>query len=234
MRSPPVRPLRVGARRRRLDIVKDRLSYRSAPLGLIRRAAIERLGLELEEGARNGGDLPFATRLWSAGKIVSALDTPPYIEHADAPTRVTHEAKPVADELAPLTRLLATGALATMKRAECEALVVKLFRRNIKGAVLKREAGLALTAADLVTLGQVSAALLGAAPRLPRILSRADAALLSLLSAPDHRPSAADVAGAYRRADNLRTFGALMVGDPRLIWHREAPLRYVFASASMR
>ena len=250
VRSPPARPLRRG---RGVDAVKDRLSYRSAPLGLVRRASVAHLQLELEEGARNGGDLPFATDLWFGGRIVSALDGPPYIEHADAPVRVTHVAKPVAEELAPVERLVASPSLIGRPRAEREAIAVKLFRRNVKGAVLKRDGGHGLTAPDLVALARVCSDLVACAPRLPRILSRADARLLALLRAQEDPAGAlgtagassapadvaaadvaADVAVAFHATEHLRSAGVLLAADPRMTWHREAPLRYMTASALMR
>lgn len=64
-RTPPARP----RRRHRLDPVRDRLAYRSAPLGLLRRATIERLGLRFPTGLSTGEDLPFTTRLWTAGPV---------------------------------------------------------------------------------------------------------------------------------------------------------------------
>ena len=214
------------------------MSYRSAPLGLVRRSAVDRLHLELEEGARNGGDLPFATELWFGGRITAALHGPPYIEHADAPVRVTHEAKPVADELAPVSRLLGSATLAGRTRSEREAITLKLFRRNVKGAVLKREAGLGLTPPDLAALEVVCAGLVSYAPRLPRILSRADARLLAVLArSAAAREDATDlqgIAAAYRATEHLRSRDVLLAADLRMMCHREAPLRYMIASAAMR
>src|SRR5690606_31540278 len=45
--TPPARPWRRGV----LDPVRDRLSYRSAPLGLVSRAAISRMGLRMDDVA---------------------------------------------------------------------------------------------------------------------------------------------------------------------------------------
>lgn len=243
VRSPPVRPVR---RRRAVDAVKDRLSYRSAPLGLVRRESIDRLRLELEEGARNGGDLPFATALWFGGRITAALGEPPYIEHADAPVRVTHEVKPVAEELAPVVRLLGSPVLATLTRAAHEAIAMKLFRRNVKGAVLKRDAGHGLTPADLTALAEVCDGLVARAPRTPQILSRADARLLGLLRAAlpgagpagdptgEHSVGPLEIAAAFRATERLRSRDVLVAADLTMMWHREAPLRYMIASAVMR
>ncbi|WCI08606.1 hypothetical protein PJ267_21030 [Arthrobacter sp. OVS8] len=50
VRTPPVRVRRQF----KLDPVKDRLSYRTAPLGLLRRSEIQRLGLEFSADLRTG------------------------------------------------------------------------------------------------------------------------------------------------------------------------------------
>src|SRR5690606_15136966 len=115
-----------------------RLSYRSAPLGLMRREAVARLGLELLAGARNGGDLPFVTRLWLRGRVVADHGTAAYIVHDDAPERVTLVAKPVAEELAPVRQLLDSELVHGMTMAQREALTTKILRRNVMDSLRKR------------------------------------------------------------------------------------------------
>ena len=91
--TPPVRP----GRTRRLDGTRDRLSYRSAPLGLVRREAFP--SLRLTEGAPVGGDIAFVLALWFSGRSISYDRTgPAYVIGADAVDRVTFRPKPVAEE----------------------------------------------------------------------------------------------------------------------------------------
>lgn len=64
--TPPTRPWRTTM----LDGVRDRLSYRSAPLGLLDRAALERLGLRFTLGHEVGEDVAFVTRLWFSLSLI--------------------------------------------------------------------------------------------------------------------------------------------------------------------
>lgn len=61
LRNPLTRPWR----RRNLDPVKDRLFYRSAPLGLVRRSVLESLEPRFTVGVPAGGDLAVSSRLWA-------------------------------------------------------------------------------------------------------------------------------------------------------------------------
>src|SRR5699024_2973664 len=90
--TPPTRPLR-GAR---LDGVKDRLCYRSAPLGLVSREVITRLGLRLDEEVAVGDDVGFVTRLWFHTRVVFDRRGPAYVIGEDAADRVTYSPRPVA------------------------------------------------------------------------------------------------------------------------------------------
>ena len=73
-----------------VDPLRDRLAYRTAPLGLIRREALSRLGLRLSQGLRTGEDLEFGLRLWFSGeKIAYPAHAPAYLVGQDADERVT-------------------------------------------------------------------------------------------------------------------------------------------------
>src|SRR5699024_7204242 len=100
--TPPTRPWR----RTGLDGVKDRLCYRSAPLGLVSTAVIARLGLRLDEKVAVGDDVGFVTRLWFQGAVAFDRHGPAYVIGEDAGDRITYSPRPVAQELKFLTRLL--------------------------------------------------------------------------------------------------------------------------------
>ena len=96
---------------RRVDAAKDRLFYRTAPLGLIETAEMRRLGLRMTEGVRVGEDFEFGIRLWSlaaAGSTSSALRP----ATSSASTRASgRRYAPLAleDAFEPITRLLDDG-----------------------------------------------------------------------------------------------------------------------------
>ena len=79
-------PLVRWRRSKRLDPVKDRLFYRTSPLGLLKRSTLEFLGLKFQEGVRSGMDMSYGARLWTSGagsiscgphRVTSSAQTPP-------------------------------------------------------------------------------------------------------------------------------------------------------------
>lgn len=228
VRSPPKRPLHTGI----LDFARDRLSYRSAPLGLLRREAVARLGLELQPGARNGGDLPFVTRLWLRGRVVPAQGLAAYVEHADAPVRVTHVAKPVADELQPVRLLLAGRDVAAMDRPQREALATKLLRRNLIDSVRKRDAGRAFTGEDIAEFREIIGEIDRLAPRARDMLSSDQSRMLEefLAEAPD----LVAIARLDAASQQYRRPGAILPGRLRFLLHRQAQPRFFIATGLIK
>lgn len=228
VRSPPKRVLRVGV----LDFAKDRLSYRSAPLGLIRGDAVARLGLRLMDGARNGGDLPFVTRLWLRGRVVPARGLAAYVEHADAPVRVTHVAKPVAEELWPILTLLDSSDVAGMNSRQREALATKMLRRNLLDAVRKRDGGRDFTADDLISFREILEKVDAVAPRAREMISSAQAAIFEELLSENvdlERVAALDLASI-----DYRSLAALRPARLRHLLHPQGQPRFTLASASIK
>jgi hypothetical protein len=133
--TPRARP----GRSRRLDPVRDRLAYRTAPLGLLRRDVIDRHALRLTPGMRSGGDVAFTVRLWSLPVRVD-LDSraPRYVVGADAVTRVTTAVRPVAQELQAWDHLLREEWFAELDEPWRRAVAVKALRIHILGAARRR------------------------------------------------------------------------------------------------
>lgn len=135
MPNPLVRLGRI----RRVDAAKDRLFYRTAPLGLVERAEIQRLGLRMIEGMRVGEDFEFGIRLWSLGRRVDFLATAPcYVIGIDARERTTHAPMSLEQAFEPITRLLDDGLPAELAPAHRRALAIKLVRISIVGATQTR------------------------------------------------------------------------------------------------
>ena len=81
VRTPPVRPFHQGLR----DAVSDRLYYRSAPLGLMRREFLEAHDLRWDADLTSGGDLRLSTMLWSSGRVVTQTMGPGYASKEKIP-----------------------------------------------------------------------------------------------------------------------------------------------------
>lgn len=226
--TPPTRPWR----RRDLDLVKDRLSYRSAPLGLVARAAVERLGLRMDEKVDVGEDVGFVTRLWAQGSVTFDRTGPPYRIGADAAGRVTHVQRPVEAELAFVRRLLGRRWFQALPLDQRRAVCVKVTRIHLFGVVLNRPDPAWWTPAELGHLADVARKLRDAAPGAQAVLSLADRALLDLVERADGPPERLLALARARRRHG--TPATLLTRDPVQLLAREAPLRMMAASVLVR
>lgn len=226
--TPPARPFRVAA----LEGVRDRLCYRSAPLGLLERQALDALGLRFSRGHEVGEDIAFVTRLWLSGLPI-AFDRrgPAYLVQDDAGDRITAVTRPVVVELAFLVECLGLDWFVALPLRARRAVAVKFLRIHVFGLVLTRTEQF-WTSTEREALADVARALLQAAPGCWRVLSRADRALLRAIE---------DVEGTtdelVRRARARRRHGrptTVLTTDLTRLLAREAPLRLMAASALAR
>ncbi|MTG88431.1 glycosyltransferase [Cellulosimicrobium sp. BIT-GX5] len=222
--TPAARPGRV----RDLDLVEDRLSYRSAPLGLVRRETVDRLGLRMREGLRVGEDVAFATALWAGAKVAFDRRGPAYVIGDDAVERVTYTPRPIAEELAFVLDLVALPWFTALPPAARRAIAVKVVRIHVFGAVFHRQKRELWTSEERRDLSAVVHALDAAAPHYDRVLSLADRKLLDLTRS---RTGTADalIAASVRRRHHGRPATVLTRDLSRLL-AREAPVRFMAAS----
>lgn len=228
VRSPPKRVWKTGP----LSFSKDRLSYRSAPLGLMRREAVSRLQLRLLDGARSGGDLPFVTRLWSLGRVVPAQGLGAYIEHADAPVRVTWEPKPVAQELSAMRDLLGSAFVKSMSRRDKDALGTKLIRRNLMDTIRIRDGGRGLSPDDVVAVREVIARIRSLAPRSTDFISVVQRQVIDELHRSE--PNLDHVHALNERMIVPRAWDAVLPARFRYLGFAQAQPRYALASALIK
>ena len=226
VRTPPVRPFRGGDR----DALKDRLFYRTAPLGLIRREAVERLGLMLTEGLASGEDQEFSARLWVEGRgIRYAARAPRYIVGADAEARVSMTYRPMHQDLAFVDGLLDDPWFAGLPGRTRSALAVKIARVHLFSAMLVRIDGGVWNGDDHAYLAELVERMRERAPGFERSLSIADR---RVLDAVVDRDAAVERIASLSRA--RRRFGrpsTLLTRHPATLLSVEAPLRFIAASA---
>lgn len=195
---PATRPGRV----RKLDVVKDRLLYRTGPLWLVRTRLIHDHGIRMSAGLRTGEDLAFSTHMFLAAKRISQLPagSPRYIEGDDAVTRVTREPFPFATLLLPVERLVAEPWVAPLPARHRHALAVRVVRKNLLPALaLHREQ---LTVNDVAAARSALQAWLRLAPNLTVPLSRVEeAACVALLACAVPAAEAAEAAPAAKAAE---------------------------------
>lgn len=227
-RTVPTPPTRPG-HTRRLDGVRDRLSYRSAPLGLVERAALDRLGLRFTPGLEVGEDVEVVTRLWFSGAPV-AFDRrgPAYLVGADAGDRTTYVSRPVAVELEFLRRIVSApwfGACSARQRA---AAAVKFLRIHVFGLLGNRQADF-WDSAQRSALAVAARDVLSVAPGCEAVLSRADRAVLDAVLDLSVPTAVLLARGRARRRHGRPS--TLVPRDLRMVLAREAPLRLMVASA---
>lgn len=227
--TPRVRPRRTT----RLDPVKDRMAYRTAPLGLMRREVLTDLGLRLDEGMKVGGDIAFTVRFWDlAERIDIAWSAPAYVVGVDAATRVTTTVRPLAVSLAPYTSLLGRPWFSRLPAAYRRAVAIKVLRIHVLDNVARRSTEDLWADGEADYLRDVVGALVSVAPRVLQPFSTADRLVLDACLDPASSPrSLVEAAQARARAGRLarllppRALGAL---------DRESTLRYYAADRFWR
>lgn len=226
--TPPIRPFPHRLR----SAVRDRLYYRSAPLGLMRRQFLMDHDLSLRSGLHNGGDLALSAGLWTRGRVSVQTRGPAYVIGADATDRVTMTLAPLSQELAHSSGVWNPDFLSAFTPAEVTALATKYLRIHFFGVAYYRATAGQWLPGDRDLLADQIALVLGYAPRSPLPLSRADRDLLDALqdlSVPD--------ATVNRLALARRRFGTpatLVPRDLAYLFNREAPPRFMAASALVR
>jgi len=186
--TPRTRP----GRSRDLDLVADRLAYRTAPLGLLRRQTLADLGLlegdgPLTPGLATGEDVELSLRLVTSGeRIDHAREAPAYLIGTRGEDRTTAVRRPVADELAAHARLLDLRWVRALPEPARQAIVVKTLRIHVLAAVRRRPEPWDWAPGEAAFVRQLTGDLLAMAPDAARGLHRADTDLLeAVLTAAD-------------------------------------------------
>lgn len=214
-RDPLTRPRRHTT----LDLVRDRLAYRAAPLGLIRRRI---LGAEpLTPGLATGEDIDVGLRLLTGEAVVDVgVGLPAYVIGDDAPERITFEARPVEVELLALRMLGERAWTRKLAAARREAVSVKLWRMNLIPAILVR-ADEVWTAEGLAAVRDVATWLDTWAPRARASLSRSEYAVADAAATG----TADGIAAGVARAKSATAQDRVRTRSLRDILRVDAPLR---------
>lgn len=228
VRTPPVRPFHRGDR----DCLKDRLVYRTAPLGLISRATVERLALRFTAGLPSGEDQAFSTRLWfESDRIRYAKKAPRYLVGADARTRVSSTPASLDAQFGFAELLLGSRWFLALPANQRRAVAVKLMRVHVFASVGARVQAPGLSVGERQFATVLVRRLREAAPGFERSLSLADRRAVDALTATPF-----DERALARALEVRRRFGrpsTLVTRDPRGLLLRDGPLRFMAASALM-
>lgn len=223
--TPPIRPLRGGLR----SAVKDRLYYRSAPLGALRRSFLTARAIRFDPDLSTGDDIRMSAELWSHGRVRVQSSGPGYVIGSDAGDRVTMRVAPLVDELAHVDLAWNDGWANRLSNPKKQSLGTKYLRIHFFGAAYYRALQDSWNEGDRETLSAAAQTVLAAAPNCEKPLSLADRDLLDAivdLAVPDAVVNR--LALARRRFGGFKT---LIVRDLNYSLHREAPLRFMTSSA---
>jgi hypothetical protein len=223
-------PLTRLGRHRRLDAAKDRLFYRTAPLGLVRTDTLRRMGLRMTERVRTGEDVDFSIRLFALAPRVDMPAVPAYVIGVDARERTTHARMSVEETLYPITQLLDDGLPAALTPRRRRALAIKLLRVSVLGAARARPDAADWRGDDEVEfLRTVMRRLVALAPRVLAPFNLADRDIVDAL---DGDGGVAAVVAAVDRARVAGRARRWFTRNPLRSFDRESMLRryvlYVF------
>lgn len=225
-KTDPYPPVRNGRRLRDLDPVRDRLSYRSAPLGLIdRRRHAE---LRFTEGLPSGEDLSYSGALWfTSAAIAYDLTGPAYVGHGDAVDRVTSDPRGVDVDFGFLDAVEGADWFRSLDARARSAVVVKYLRVHVFDAIRARLIDQPTFDGHRSDLIAVVARLRRLSPGAFGLLARADNAVLQ-----EVMRAGSDVDGlrtlVARRGD-YRRLDAMITVDPLRILSAQAPFRTLLA-----
>lgn len=228
VRTPPTRPWYVGI----ADPVKDRLSYRSAPLGLVSTAARSRTGARLLPNVQVGDDVPYVTQLWFQTKTAVQRSGPGYVIGESATDRVTYRPRPIADEFSFIHTLLNAEWYRKLATHERVAIAAKLLRVHVFGVIINRPGPQWWTSEEQSELARAAERIIDSAPGVLGRLSIADNRVVEAI-----RSRAVSAETMIELAHGRRRHGApltLIPSNPMMMFAREAPLRFMVASLLTR
>lgn len=205
VRTPRLR----GARRAVLDPVRDRVAYRTAPLGLLRRATLEQQDLAFTEGLATGEDVSFSLRLWfGANRISMGRHGQHYIIGEDAQERVTQQILPLHQEFAAFFGVIHEPWFAALPLSARRSIAVKITRIHVIPAMSTRGVTWDWSGVDGVAIREILADFEATVPGFSRALCRADLSLLAataLMTAGTGFISELENFGKASRLDRLLT-----------------------------
>ena len=212
---PPTRPGRTTD----LDPVRDRLAYRSEPVGLLSAAAFG--GVRFTEGLASGEDLEVSASIWFSGeRIVYDRTGPAYVYGADAGDRVTAVSRSVAEDFAFLEAIAGAAWFTGLSHPAKRAIGVKLFRLHFFDAVLARLEPASGFTEQRARLREAAQRIEAIAPGSLSLLSRRDRQAIDAATTGDATP---EEVRALLEARWLGGVDAILTRNPFLTLHSQGP-----------
>ncbi|WP_040165457.1 glycosyltransferase [Microbacterium gorillae] len=215
--------VRLG-RHHDLDAERDRLFYRTAPLGLIRTATMRELDLRMTEGVRVGEDFEFTVRLFTEGRRIDLLEgLPCYVIGTDARERTTEATMSLEDDLAAVVRLVSSPAVRALPSRWRRSLAIKLVRVSVIGKARARSAaGTWIGDAEVAHVAGLLRSLIALAPGVLRPFNIQDRRVLDALLT---EPTVSRLVRESARAASAGRLQRWLTPNPIFAMSRESTLR---------
>lgn len=216
-------PLPRPGRERALDAVRDRLFYRTAPLGLLRTATWRDGGYRLDESVRTGEDVDVTARLWTIPSHVTyARHAPRYVIGADAAERVTTSPMSVREAVAPVWGTAKREWARCASPAVRRSLATKFARIHVLGFVAARRDVSLWSDEDLAAAAEALSAISTLSPKWFSVFARADRNVFDALVDP--RATAESVVRVLEARAAAGLWSRNIPRVPWLVFDRESNL----------
>lgn len=225
-RTDPYPPVRRGRRVQHLDATRDRLAYRSAPLGLIERA---RFGaLRLTADLESGEDLVYALCVhFTADRLAYDLGNRGYVIHDDSTDRVTFAPRELSRDFAFLDVLEAEPWFGRLPRAARTAILLKIARIQLFDAIASRVTTVDDLTRNRASLLAMAERLFQQAPRARHLISLADRRVLRLLARPGSTPT--ELLQAINDRHRIYSLRTMLPSQVWLVFAAQAPFRTLWS-----
>lgn len=216
-------------RNRDLKPVRDRLFYRTAPLGLYKRAVIQKPDYKFDDRYSVGEDIRVSTRLWTSNLKVSYYPRDPaYVVGSDAKMRVTLKSRPLAESGAAWLGIWDEPWVRSLSEEIRTALAIKILRVHVLGAIEQRPEKESWSKEDFSWLSALARRIVAEAPSSLAPFRRSTSGTLQALLAGDLEGTIV----AHRGDHSSGMLQKLISTSPSAFTHREAPMRWIGVSAT--
>ncbi|MFC0675039.1 hypothetical protein [Brachybacterium hainanense] len=208
-----------------LDPIRDRLVFRSAPLGLIEREFFTGFEHRLEPGLNVGGDVHLTTQLMLHARTAFDATGPAYLVRDSASDRTTLVIRPLSQQFGFFETTFAHLSSDT----ERHAVALKFLRIHIFSALVVRSRPEHWSTAQREELARWTQFLLGQSRRVRADLSVAEERLVQQCLAP-YTPHE-DLLAASRARGRHASVSAVLPSHPLRLLAPQGSLRTVAGSA---
>lgn len=225
-----IKPLTM--RTKNLDAVRDRMFYRTAPLGIFRTQMMQDPRYRFGDVFPQGSDMRVTALLWTSGhKFSYYADDPAYVVGKDAKTRVTFTPRPLEASGAPMLALFDEPGVKEFSASQKHALATKMARVHVHSAVILRQSHELWLENDVAWLAGYVKKLREFDPHFDRPMNRRDRSIMVAVE----RGDLDEIIYAARGWGSHNLFDRVFPQNPAAaVTERDSNLRWAITAAGVR